>query len=547
MKRIFICLLAALTALVLICSCANTSAPASSEMSHPTEENSAADKLLSTLTETATIYEINCRGLNFYKDGDPHELIYFPYGWLKYYDLREKFGKESTELFETVYKLPQPLAEEICKLFFDVDITDANDTLSLEYSSLFDSDFSAPFKLSPPKALPEPLQDGSYTITFERVCENGVTLCPVTYKFTPHIIDYEPTAPISSRYHEGDTVYQISSVKNLKRETLSKDSFPTEEIFTVDELFSLAEKINSGSRDAQQKIYVLKNDLDLSGMDFEPIGKNRAVLIDEKHRDDSFSGFCAVFDGQNHTISNLGINVIGNGIDSVNDTGLFSLIGENGEVKNLILENARISPKALDSGAPNYLVNAGLLAGSCAGTIDNCHVSGSVWGGYCVGGIAGSIGNYDLYENEDFFATVTNCTANAQITGESEIGVFAGSLHGAKITDCSAQGEVTAVSGSLYDAPRAIGGFAGFSVEGIITDCNSDCYIKTMVPSHWVGAFMGYNQGKIYSSRYNLDKAPYWESVDVIYQNAISQVSAYSRNVTPINKASSAKKENTND
>lgn len=209
-------------------------------------------------------------------------------------------------------------------------------------------------------------------------------------------------------------------------------------------------------------------------------------------------------------------------------------------MKNLTLKNAKVSIPLREAPTASAVMT-GLLAGNCEGDITNCHVSGKVTGSYQTGGLAGSIGHYTDSGEEEFFARVTDCTANVSVTGDSEIGAFAGTLHGAFISGCKAEGEVIAASGEIYGAPRSVGGFCGFSVEGQVDNCEASVYVKTLLPSEWVGAFMGYNQGLIKNSRYNLDKAPYWDAVDVIYNGAASEVTAFSENVKPVTPKEDAK------
>ncbi len=154
----------------------------------------------------------------------------------------------------------------------------------------------------------------------------------------------------------------------------------------------------------------------------------------------------------------------------------------------------------------------GLLAGQCGGQIQNCRVSGTVTGNSEVGGLAGSL---DPAEGD--ILLVENCLVDASVTGHTEIGVFAGAIHWVQVNNCAALGEVRAVESDDGAMPHAIGGFVGHSVEAGVTDCVRSVTVKTMVPSEWVGAFMAYNQGSITGCRYDVDKAPGWEPVDVVY------------------------------
>ena len=158
--------------------------------------------------------------------------------------------------------------------------------------------------------------------------------------------------------------------------------------------------------------------------------------------------------------------------------------------------------------------SAGLLAGSCNGTLESVSVEGTVEGGYEVGGVAGQIGG-----------NANSCTASVTVSGYGEVGAFAGSFCYGVLEDCTASGQVRAVpaqDAAAYDGlPTAIGGFIGFSVQGTVINCESSVYISTMVSSNWVGAFAGYVQSfRAENCIYDEQKAPGWEVVDVVYNTS---------------------------
>ncbi|MDF3003703.1 MAG: hypothetical protein K0S22_175 [Oscillospiraceae bacterium] len=525
LRSVRLCSFVLAALLILFCACQK---PGTSSSQSAQEPPSPVSATLSDMLFAAGVYEAYCGGLDW--DGtDYGTTVGYAYGWLAQNDLLGALKKTDTQ-GETVYSLPQPTAEVICNLFFGVDIAPHNEQYTLDYSPTYDA--ALPYALKGPENLPAPEADGSYLLTLARVAPDGGALRSVQYHFIPMVLQEEPAEPVSRIYHKNDTVWRIAAVTNLSEPALLREQYETVRISTVDDLQNLAAAINSGDRQAQQKRYLLECDLDLEGIPFTPIGTNRPLMPNDI-RDDSPQGFNAVFDGQGHTIRNLRITLTApEAPDAPLIGGFFSVIGPGGEVKNLTLESASVStPVTVPPAAAE--VATGLLAGRCMGQVSDCHVSGKVIGNYQTGGLAGKIGNYQNGE-EASFARVTNCTVKVSVAGDSELGAFAGSLHGAILSGCKAEGEVIAVSGQIYGAPRAIGGFCGFSVEGSVENCEASVYVKTMVPAEWVGAFMGYNQGAIINSRYNLDKAPNWEPVDVIYQNAASEVTAFSINVKPL-------------
>lgn len=119
----------------------------------------------------------------------------------------------------------------------------------------------------------------------------------------------------------------------------------------------------------------------------------------------SFSG---TFDGNGHKIT---LNISGTA-----NTGLFSKIGQNGTVKNVITAGT-----VTGTGTGKYV---GGIAGTCEGTIQNCGNTAVVTGKQRVGGIAGHLGSKSA-------ATIENCYNAGAITGTSYAGGIAGYVQNA--------------------------------------------------------------------------------------------------------------------
>ncbi|MBE8951558.1 MAG: hypothetical protein SR1Q7_00230 [Quinella sp. 1Q7] len=121
-------------------------------------------------------------------------------------------------------------------------------------------------------------------------------------------------------------------------------------ISAVEHLQQLATDVNGGN--TYEGVYFkLTADIDLTGVDFAPIG----------NRNNMFNG---TFDGAGFTISNLKISTGGNNV------GLFGYVGEGGTIMNVTLDNVNVS------GGDSV----GGLIGANRGTIENCTVSGKVTG-----------------------------------------------------------------------------------------------------------------------------------------------------------------------
>lgn len=176
-------------------------------------------------------------------------------------------------------------------------------------------------------------------------------------------------------------------------------------------LIYLEEKVNLYNNRLSGKTVVLDNDLDMSGIEFTPIGKTVA-----NYPGYSFAG---VFDGQNHTISNLKA--------SSNDpnhaaAGLFGTL--LGTVKNVNLTNVEITSTHYAGGVAGYLgSNTGAKVLNCTvngGTITSTPelIGGKYDNGDKVGGIAG----YIVYGE-----TIDGCSvSNVTLKGYRDIGGILG-------------------------------------------------------------------------------------------------------------------------
>ena len=159
-------------------------------------------------------------------------------------------------------------------------------------------------------------------------------------------------------------------------------------INNVDDLVWFQKKVDElaadGSTQFAGKYFKLTADINLAGINWNPIGS-----MDGDHG--SFKG---VFDGDDHTISNLNVEQNGNGI------GLFARTTGNAVIKNLKLNNVTV--KSTDNS--NYV--GGVVGNAYASTkIENVHLSGNIYisGRGYIGGIAGH--GYVVMDNVSVVAT----------------------------------------------------------------------------------------------------------------------------------------------
>ena len=234
-------------------------------------------------------------------------------------------------------------------------------------------------------------------------------------------------------------------------------------ITTAQQLKQLADEVNAGDSKSGKTV-LLMNDIDLSVYpNWSPIGTLNMNWSDVSR---PFSG---VFDGQNHTISNLTCTSATNGY-----AGLFGNF--DGTVQNLILRDAQITSES-NAGAVvsnNYggrVLNCAMIGGSVKGksiaggvvsynrgTVENCYATGDVtslsgsWICY-VGGVVG----YN-YMN----GTVQSCYAAGRVESEEHAGGAVGTNYGT-VQNCVALGQSVSAQG---DAHRVVGENGGGTLSG---------------------------------------------------------------------------------
>ena len=173
--------------------------------------------------------------------------------------------------------------------------------------------------------------------------------------------------------------------------------------------------------------------------------------------------FTAIFEGNDHTISNLMIDR-----PNTNYVGLFGYI-ERGTINKVSL---------LDVDIQGASVVGGLVGYSYGGTITNSYATGAVTGtGGYVGGLVGSS-----------YGTIRNSYATGAVKGAWDVGGLVGYADDGTITNSYATG---AVEGN-WD----VGGLVGYADDGTITNS----YATGAVEGVRVGGLVGWNHGTIRNS-----------------------------------------------
>ena len=215
------------------------------------------------------------------------------------------------------------------------------------------------------------------------------------------------------------------------------------------ELVGFRDKVNTykqdGSNQFKGKYVKLMADIDLAGINWEPIGRNSVG----DHN--SFQGH---FDGNNKTISNLYV-------EAANDSiGFFAWTGDYGDgvsasVKNLTIHNATVKSTSNSN-------NVGIVIGNSMATttIDNVHVTGEidVSGRGYIGGIVGhgyvNISNSSVEATGTIYSTFWCAGGMVGYAGEGSSNITNSSVIGTGtdgILVTSAAGGLGAIVGMAED------------------------------------------------------------------------------------------------
>ena len=227
--------------------------------------------------------------------------------------------------------------------------------------------------------------------------------------------------------------------------------------------------------------FILTSDIDLNGVSITPIAPDTSTSS-------GFQGtqFTGVFDGNEHIIRNAVINM-----PSKDYVGLFGYLGQDGQIKNLGVEDVII----------RGIWYVGSLVGyNYSGTISDCYSTGSVSGSSYVGGLVGfnmlcpitncySSGSVSGMSSvgglvgHNSFGTIINSYSMGSVTGNSCIGGLVGrNAENTRIINCYSTGSVSGIA--------AVGGLVGENYEGILTTC----YATGPVSGHeTVGGLVGAN------------------------------------------------------
>ena len=196
----------------------------------------------------------------------------------------------------------------------------------------------------------------------------------------------------------------------------------------------------------------------------------------------------AEFDGANHTISNLYID-----LSFADRVGMFGHV-DGGCVKNTSLVGVHARGFSYVGGLVGYM-DGGMVSGSSAagqvtgiyyagglvgknykGAISSAHATGSVNGTYYVGGLVGSSGG----------GTVSDCYTVVDVSGNETVGGLIGSNAG-MVSDCHAAGDVNGIGYYRWE----VGGLLGQFGSGTVARCYATGDVSANEHVNRVGGLVG--------------------------------------------------------
>lgn len=204
-------------------------------------------------------------------------------------------------------------------------------------------------------------------------------------------------------------------------------------ISTLADLQAFANEVNLNKNAFNGKLVVLDADIDLAGIDWEPIGQTGNA---------TFNG---VFDGQDHTIYNLTV-------DSEAETGKNYSSGLFGWVESHTAGHGVIKNVKINGATVTGHHNCGALVGYITeetALVENCHVTGATIS--CT--VANSDANGDkagaLIGNATVATKVKDCTAaNSTVSAGRDAGQVIGAGKSANVTGCSATNVTVTANGT---------------------------------------------------------------------------------------------------
>ena len=226
--------------------------------------------------------------------------------------------------------------------------------------------------------------------------------------------------------------------------------------------------------------YVLTADIDLTGVEWTPIGAYAPSGESEEEQEipAADTAFTGTFDGQGHTISGLTIAQPEGWA-----MGLFGCAA-NAEISNFTLENASVDAALMSADVVGYAY--------CTTVSSVTLVNGSVTAHF---GEMSAEGMYGGIVGAGLGSMIENCAAQADIMlpdGTANAGIVGGGLEMTSVVNCAATGTITA-GNDCYGLGGVSG--CGFAAEEFTNDTAENVTITAGDNCAWIGGITGYAGG----------------------------------------------------
>lgn len=376
-----------------------------------------------------------------------------------------------------------------------------NDRKVILKVSVNDKEISLPIEQLGDFTAPVVTLDDNYNFNINWVGEIGIDKYKLYYSknndFTTDKVTIEiksdiNTYDLSDIYPDyiGPLYLKLAAVMDLGTRETEKESDIIETHTRFD--ISSGDGTSSGSPYMISKPRHLKNvskdldayykqtaDIDLSGItDWDPISTEVSTSNDYQGE------FVGEYDGDNKKIINLILNR-----GARNYCGLFSRIGVNGTVKNVHLENVKMTVSKI----------SGCIAGLNSGIIENCKITGeqskllsttfSNTVEACIGGISGQ--NNGTIKDCSNSACVSVTESNGKMSNcvGGIVGKIIGEVSSITISNCNNSGEIlggTQIGGIIGEFNPG-----GSSITAEIKNCYNTGYIRSISPNSQAGGIIG--------------------------------------------------------
>lgn len=315
----------------------------------------------------------------------------------------------------------------------------------------------------------------------------GQTVIELNGPLTPGTTYYFVTAPVSlsngltfSLYDDKGNVWKKQSTTNatlkashiLNLGPIIPGKFePTQGYEMIDGIYHIynakglqawAQEIIANAN-VLNKDVILEKDIDLTGVDWTPVGRDM----------NTGTGYAGDFDGNGKFIYNLVVE------SDASNVGFFGGLAEKAKVHDVKFANAQVT-------ATSGTAYAGVIAGASLGRIDNCNVRNSTVSGIYAGAI---VGNNSVQVNGCNALDVT-VHANQE---NGQAGGIAGVSHG-KIEYCTVSGQSFITANASNSRAGGIAGYTSeegsVSTSGRLLKCAVD---GATISGTWAGGIAGDN------------------------------------------------------